>query len=293
MSHILTILTVILSVLCISPDIQAQLDFKVFQPFDKRPMRLVQGMSLASDEETLYFTLPHSEYQKSIGLRLSDDQPRLAIYETTKTESGWGTPKLLHFSGRYIDYEPTISPDNTLLLFNSKRSMNSTASSKINIWFSQKSVDSWSEPKSLIYINTVDMDEAYPTIASNGVLVYSKEIKQKGISRYYLYQTIFEGEQTAVGEQLSLFDDMTNLGDPCLSPDGSFLIFTRFEPDDWSNTCDLYISYFESDTWTPPVKLEQLNSSGPDFSPYVTANGQWLYYRRDYLFRRVKIEELL
>ena len=80
--------------------------------------------------------------------------------------------------------------------------------------------------------------------------------------------------------------------DPLLAKDGSFLIFTKFG-EDWRATCDLYISFRSIEGWGQPQALTELNSEGADFAAALSSNQEWLYYRKNFQFQRVRFKEIL
>ncbi len=271
----------------------AQPPFEPFEPYRENSMRLIQGVSFSSDDQIMYFTLPHSEYQSSIGLKTDHEAARLGVYQATKTDSGWSRPVLLSFSGKTSQYEPTLSPNDNILLFNSKQWTGDSLSPANNIWFSRLENGAWTTPGSLVNVNTFEREESYPALSKDGKLIYTKEERIANRIVYSLYETSFEGVRTKAGTRLNLFQYPTSLSDPCLSSDGRYLLFTKFDPDNWEASCDLYMSIHESGKWTAPMPLEHINSSGPDFSAYLTSGSQWLYYRRNYHYVRVKFEDIL
>lgn len=275
----------------------AQPQFEPFQPYPEHTMRLIQGVSFSSDDQIMYFTIPHSEYLSSIArtsdVHSDDEVARLGVYQTTKTDTGWTPPALLPFSGKISQYEPTASPNDSILLFNSKQWIGDSLSTANNIWYSRLERGIWTTPKSLVNINTFEVEESYPTLSKEGKLIYAKEELIENQTIYSLYETYFDGEQTKVGTRLNLFKDLTNLSDPCLSSDEKYLLFTKFDPDNWEASCDLYMSTHKSGKWTTPVRLDKLNTSGPDFSAYLTSDGRWLYYRKNYHYVKVKFMDIL
>jgi len=79
----------------------------------------------------------------------------------------------------------------------------------------------------------------------------------------------FEPAATALGE-----------GDPWVAPDGSYLIFTRWDRGrDWSQDADLYITFDGPAGWSEPAPIEQINDpSGPDYA--VSIHAGTMYWKR-------------
>lgn len=264
-----------------------------FSPYEDRAMRLVQGISFSEDGQTLYFTLPHREYLRKLG-KLTDGVPRLAIYSATREAEAWSEPSLLSFSGQNKDYEPTVSPDGKWLMFNTNRTPSGDSSLlKNDIWYSAFKKGTWQEPKSLSRLNTPGWEESYPALSRKGQLIYVAESKSSSGNQYGLYETRFRGVKTKRGTPLNLVDPPFQCGDPWISPEGDYLIFTRYDPANWNESCDLYLSFRVSGKWTKGVAIEELNSTGPDFSPAVSSDGRWIYFRRNFAFQKRFFGDLL
>lgn len=261
-----------------------------FVPFPEHYNRLIQGISFSPDGSILYCTLPHKERLSANVDTEINPVPRLAMYLSAKENNHWGKPILLPFSGVYKDYEPTISPNGNLLFFNSDRPLQGGHQvEKNNIWFSEFEEGTWKQPQPLKNINAVEREQSYPTISRTGKLIYSAEVG----SEYLLFETLFTGPDTRPGKQIQFLDFNRSMGDPWLSPQGDYLIFTGFSVENWSGTCDLYISFYKTNRWTDPINLKELNTKGPDFSPAISPDGKWIYYRRNYEFVKLPFKRLL
>ncbi|MBO0323002.1 PD40 domain-containing protein [Muricauda sp. CAU 1633] len=238
--------------------------------------------------------IPHKERLQALGKIDFKDAPRLAIYWSKQTEIGWGKPVLWKHSGTYKDYEPTASPLGDVLFFNSNRPLEgSQTHEKNNIWYSRFKNGDWEQPTSLCNINTPEEEQSYPTLSKKGKLIYTTEENQNGKSVFALFETVFEGRMTEAGKRIRFPNFHLDVSDPWVSPKGDYLIFTAFATGDWQNTCDLYISFRKNGQWTKPIAMTELNSSGPDFSPTVSSNGKWIYYRKNHEFLKLPFKKLL
>jgi hypothetical protein len=266
-----------------------------FQPFSENYNRLVQGISFSQDSKIMYYTLPHKERLTAMGKTVNDSMDRLAMYESSLNSDGtWSEPKLFSFSGKFHDYEPTILPDGETLLFNSRRPLNNNVvESKNNIWMSKLKNGVWQEPQSLHNLNTSELDENYATVSSSSKFIYSKEIVINGKSQYHLFETIFKGVDTQRGNKIEFPEFNKETADPHISQDGTFLIFTSFDSSNWNATCDLYISFNKNGSWSKPKAIVELNSSGPDFAVFVSADNSQIYYRRNFQFVKEPFQPIL
>jgi hypothetical protein len=104
---------------------------------------------------------------------------------------------------------------------------------------------------------------------------------REGGDDYDLFESLLRPDGTAgPPRRLPFSDDRFGEGDPQIAPDGSFLIFTRWDHQvGWQQTCDLYIAFRRGDTWTDPVAAVELNTSQPDYGAALSSDGRWLYYR--------------
>ncbi|MCP4665909.1 MAG: hypothetical protein GY849_06050, partial [Deltaproteobacteria bacterium] len=67
---------------------------------------------------------------------------------------------------------------------------------------------------------------------------------------------------------------------PCISPDGDFLIFTKFGADR-QFPVQLLVSFREGDgSWTEPRSLsERLQTEGNDSAPRISPDGRYLFFQ--------------
>ena len=228
----------------------------------------------------MYFAIPHKEYLESQGLTVEESTSRLAIYQAQRMDTGWGEPELMPFSGEYEDYEPTLSPDGNVLLFNSKRPLNGdTILAKNNIWCSRKKDGLW-QPAESLALSTEELEESYPSLSADGRMVYVAEKIIDGQSEYAVYETQFEGTQTRPGQKVTDIDVPPGSGDPWLAASGEYLIFTKFDGDRWRETCDLHIAFRTDEGWSAPQPLAELNSDGPDYAAAISPDEEWIFYRK-------------
>jgi hypothetical protein len=70
--------------------------------------------------------------------------------------------------------------------------------------------------------------------------------------------------------------------DPWVAPDGSYLIFTRWDrAGEWARVTDLYITFARGDDWTPPQPLVEANTPDrADYSVTITSGPDALMYWR-------------
>ena len=261
----------------------AQSAAEPFIPFQRLggAYRLVNAMAFSPDGKTMYFALLHREVLAARGQSAAADAPEIALYEAAWDGAQWSEPKLLPFSGRWKDYEPAVSPDGSMMTFQSwrPRTPSEPPGNKDNfLWMVRRTSAGWSEPVALSAING-EKGTSYSTLTADGRIFFLRGDPQaSGGENYNLYEARWNGTTFADAKPVPSASGPEGEGDPWVSPDGQYLIFTRFGAD-WNKTCDLYITFHNAGKWTAAVPLEGLNTPGPDYSPAVSPDGEWLYYR--------------
>ncbi len=267
-----------------------------FVPYPERPRRLIQSIGFSPNEDTMYFSLPHKEYLESRGVSVNDMTPRLAIYYATKTAEGWGEPQPIDFGDfdGHNAYEPTLTADGQTMIFNSPRQFDGSPvkdRDPNNLWFSEKKNGRWQQPKYLQNINSKELEESYSTITKDGELIYLQQSKNDDDeSIFTLLSTQFKGEKTKKGKPIGLG---YAIGDPWIAPDGSYLIYTKYDPNDWVNTCDLYYSLRDGKDWSEPRKMPKINGKRSDYAVAISPDEQWFYYRRRGRFLKFPFQPIL
>lgn len=139
-------------------------------------------------------------------------------------------------------------------------------------------------------LNT-DQEEYVPVIsADESIMIYTYRGKESmgGLQNAFnqpdpfgiYYEDIFQSNRDSLGWQkpFSLSNINTNTHDAAiaLSADGNSLFVYRDNGDDHG---DIYVSRFENNQWTSPVKLSgEVNSYSWEGSCSMTADGKYLYF---------------
>lgn len=66
---------------------------------------------------------------------------------------------------------------------------------------------------------------------------------------------------------------------PCISPDGIDLFFTRYSR--VNETTDIYVSSWFDGKWSNPQAIRNVNSKGNEMSPFIHPDGKTLYFVSD------------
>ncbi|NKB88972.1 MAG: hypothetical protein GKS06_12205 [Acidobacteria bacterium] len=265
-----------------------------FMPFEERAYRLVNSVAFDPADETMYFALLHREVLEHRGLA-QQEAPEVALYTAHREGRGWSEPQLLPFAGRYMDYEPTVTADGTLMVFNSQRPYpDGRISERNDLWMSENGRDGWGEPRRIDAISTFEHEESYSSLMADRTLVFSagRPLPNGEIDFDIYVSEYVDGYQPAT--RLPVSTDRYGEGDTLVSQDGSYLIFTRWDDAiGWGESVDLYIAFQEDGRWTEPLAMTTLNTDGADYGAAVSPDGQWLYYRANSRFQRVALEPIL
>lgn len=195
----------------------------------------------------------------------------------SRIENGrWVRPAIAPFSKKgYDDDVPCISPDGRKLLFISRRPLKEgDGAGKENIWAMSRTGDSWSEPAALPgSINSSFTLHQQLSLDKENSLYFAGE-GSGGYGSLDIYFSRFKGGEY---QQPINLGPMINSpeGDyaPCISPDGSCLIFTRNLEEGWT----LMVSFRGREgAWTPPSDIreslegfEKVNLGGSYITPDV------------------------
>ena len=193
----------------------------------------------------------------------------------------WSPPELLSVSGRFHDYEPTVSPDGRWMVFNSKRPGPDGRVPELNdLWIAERSGAGWAEPRRIDELDTVENEESYASFGPDGSLVFHGRVEGASGPQSDLFITrlrggVFRGSRCPDGRQLGPGRRRSLArGRRLLSP-----VHPLDEEVGWAATSDLWVAFPDGDGWTTPVPLPGVNSDGADYAPTVSPDGQTLYVR--------------
>lgn len=198
------------------------------------------------------------------------------ICVSKKVGGHWTKPIPISFTGKYKDWDPTLTPGGNRLLFVSNRPYTaSDGSTKTgnHLWMSQLTGGKWSEPQHLDSpVNKFGFVNYGPSISAKGTICFCSRDRDgnKGM-RAYLCR--WAGDHYEKPELLVLNGSEPTF-DPYIAPDERYILFS-------SNNA-LYISYRTGQGWSPGEKLgPQVNDAakaGMLWGPSISRDGKTLYY---------------
>ncbi|TJY37923.1 TolB-like translocation protein [Pontimicrobium aquaticum] len=222
--------------------------------------------TLTKNNDVLFFTIGNPMWSS------------LAICYSEKEAGEWNKPKLLPFSGKYLDADPFLFNENQLFFISDRPTESNLEYKKwdYNIWYSTLINNEWSKP---IYLEGSFNDLGmllYPSLSKNKNLYFTA----KGENKNALYVSKWNEKESeySAPKKLSFINDDINYLDAVVSKDESFIIFTANMEGGFGGN-DLWISFKEEDIWGQPINLgAKINSSGNDGQPGLSPDGKVLYY---------------
>ena len=184
----------------------------------------------------------------------------------------------------FPEYSPVLSPDETMLLFTSRRE-GSTGGEKDpygnyyeDIYYSMKSDSGWSKAQPFSKnVNTNTHDACVSFTPEGDLIIYRTDAKLTGGD---LYISTFNGTEWSVpvimtGKINSEYQEPS----ASFSPLSNEVIFSSNKPDGFGGK-DLYrITRFSGDMFSNPLNLGQkINTPYDEDAPFITSNDKVLYF---------------
>jgi len=145
------------------------------------------------------------------------------------------------------------------------------------IWWSQKVGGEWTPPVRIDLCNDVSLDGAECVF---GTTMWFGSVRVGNLGEIDVYSAEFEkGEWTDVenlGQQLNVEYD---IGEFHMMADGTTMYFHTGEFD-VGESMDLWVTHKNGDSWDDPQPLTELNTPANEGFPYVTPDGNELWFTR-------------
>jgi hypothetical protein len=197
----------------------------------------------------------------------------------------WSRPELAPFSD-YLPYNFTVGPAGRSVYFTTLKSPDITTSQLLeqaNIWAVTVDHGVWSMPVMLgSSINTDEHYENYPSVSLRGTVYYMSR-RDDTVGRTDIYRSENWDGRYAPAENLGPpVNSAASDQDPFIAPDESYLIVCLTDRPDSVGRYDLYVSFADQDgAWLEPVNLGPgVNTPAPEFRPYVSQDGRYLFFTR-------------
>jgi len=204
--------------------------------------------------------------------------PEYEIKTFKQVNNEWLGPETASFSGIYSDVDITFSPDGNYVFFASDRPQPNSFG--LDIYYSVKTVNGWSEP---IYagteVNTTE-GEVYPSVSEKGNIFFRSSISG-GYSGSDLYRA-----QWVHGNFINVKNLGPNVNSPygqsnaVIAPDESYILLCTLRPD--KDYWQIFISFQVGDNvWTEAVSAgPEVNTETGAGAPTLTPDGKYLIFKK-------------
>ena len=206
-----------------------------------------------------------------------------ALLVSTRSPTGWSTPRLAPFSGRWMDAQPTLAPDGSALVFVSNRPLadGDAKHPAGNLWRVERHGDDWGEPVHLPAVVNRGASIWGPSVAADGSLYFMDRVDAKGPFKLWRAQS---RDGVWLEPQLQSFGDASTQDvDPAVAPDESFIVFASKHPASEQHE-RLYIAFRAGAGWSKPIDLgDAVNGTGGSDSneARLAPDGRTLYFTSD------------
>ena len=221
----------------------------------------------------------------------SDRQGDWKLFESRRNGKNWSVPTAIpKITTTFFEKAPLGGPclsyDGNLLFFSAN---GKDSDGHEDIYYSIREKSGWSSPMNLGKpVNSVDY-EGYPSLSGDGRYLYFARAKytfsdkRDAVQRCYRIMRSERGEDGKWQTAIELPSPVNLICEkaPRIMPDGKTLMFSSIRKDGQGNF-DIYKCELQDNgTWTDPVALGFLNSSGPDQFVAMPACGEVMYYVQD------------
>jgi hypothetical protein len=207
--------------------------------------------------------------------------PYGAIVATKLGPSGWSTPEVVPFSGRYSDVEAFVAPNGKRLYFASNRPITGDGPPKdYDIWYVERRGNGWGDPVNVGSPVNTAKNEFYASATRRGDLYVTAEIDGTlGGEDIFKFERLEKGFGAAVnlGPGVNSTKGEFNA---FVDPDERFILFSSFGRADQIGGGDIYISERLADgSWGAARILgPEINSKSLDYCPWVSPDGSFLLF---------------
>jgi hypothetical protein len=201
---------------------------------------------------------------------------RASMYTAKCVDGTWGPLEAPPFlAGFSSSAEPSFSQDGRSLVFTGSQGRQST-----DLWTVSRTATGWGTPVALPAPLNSDLNEFRGSRTLDGTFYFGSERDAPGINQVYKARKNAAGAW-AVERLGAPVNALSYDGDPCVAPDGRFLITYAGRPQGYGRV-DLYVSFSDGKGgWGRLINLgPQFNSPDDDFGAFLSADGKFLFFNR-------------
>jgi hypothetical protein len=235
------------------------------------PVPFAPGILASIDRwvEATAFSPDGTQFFASVG---APDYSGARLYYSTRVNDEWTPVVAAPFATDFVySDEPVFSADGKTLTFTGRKSTGTQ-----DLWTVGYAGQKWGTPVALPSPVNSEAKEFRGSYMSDGTLYFTSE-------RSGMYQ-VYKGYKDATGALVvelvgAPISTSTYEGDPCIAPDGRFLIFNSVRD---LKSADLYASFRDArGGWGTPVKLgPEFNSPYDEYGAHLSSDGKYLFFTR-------------
>ncbi len=201
------------------------------------------------------------------------------VMNSAKRNGKWSEPAVAFFSGIYNDLEASFTTEGNRIFFSSNRPLTpGDSTNDYNIWYIEKKDGRWGEPIPLDSMVNSEKDEFYPSVARSGNLYFTTQIETGKGKEDIVMCEFKEGHYL---QPVSLPEAINSKGyefNAFVDPDEQYILFSAFGRSDDMGRGDLYLSIKKDGQWLAAANLANINSTAPDYCPFVTWDKKYLFF---------------
>lgn len=209
-------------------------------------------------------------------LHVGDATYSSASLYTTKCVNGVWTPVAVptFVEGFSSASEAVFSKDGSSLTFTGTKGTGST-----DFWTVRRQGEGWGKPERLPAPINSDANEFRGSLADDGSFFFGSERLSPGINQ--VFKATKQGQGWTVEKLGAPINALSYDGDPCIAPDGRFLITYAGRPDGFGRV-DLYVSFNDGKGgWGKLINLgPDFNSPDDEFGACLSPDGKSLFFNR-------------
>ena len=220
----------------------------------------VEATELSPDGSLFFLAVGDSAYSSA------------KLYYSKRVNDAW-TPFVEppFLSGFTFSHEPVFSPDGTTLTFTGRK-----GTGTLDLWTVKHSAQGWETPVAMPSPINSSAKEYRGSYATDGVFLFGSS--RSGMMQ--IYKATTDTSQVPAVELVGPpISTKSFEGDPCVAPDGRFLIFYSARD---GKSSDLYVSFRnKTGEWGMPINLgDTFNTAADEYGAHLSCDGKILFFAR-------------
>ena len=220
----------------------------------------VEATALSPDGALFFFSVGTPNYSGA------------TLYHSRLVNNSWTPAVEAPFISDFIySNEPVFSSDGAILTFTG-----TIAGGTRDLWNVTYTNGEWGVPVALPAPINGNRNEFRGCTMTDGTMYFCSN--RSGVMQ--IYKAYTDSTQTLLAELLGApINTRSYEGDPCIAPDGHFLIFYSCRN---GGSSDLYVSFSDSSgQWEAPINMgAEYNTSYDEYGAHLSSDGKYLFFTR-------------